>query len=244
MQTKLNFVLIHGAWHGGWVWGGVSQQLRDAGHLVTTPTLPGHGPGDDRKVSFEDYVRAVGAAVILVAHRTQDRVILVGHSSAGLLLQTVAPLVEKHLHHLVYLNAFILPEGLCQFDLVPPEAAEGMTQAAQASGDLCVPVMRDFVCGVLMAGDTPEDQTFVLEKLVPQPLALFTTKMTTSAFGGPTPKTVIFCKDDVSLPPGAFLGMATVLGDHQLIEIEGGHEALFTQPDRVAAALLQALSAG
>ena len=50
----------------------------------------------------------------------------------------------------------ILPDGKCQFDLVPPEAAEGMRAAASASPDNSVPVIEDFVRGMLMAGEPIE----------------------------------------------------------------------------------------
>ena len=43
--------------------------------------------------------------------------------------------------------------------------------------------------------------------------------------------TVLFCKDDTSLPPGAYLGMAqSELGQFDLVEIDGGHETVFTNP--------------
>ena len=131
------------------------------------------------------------------------------------------------------------PDGLCQFDLVPPEAAEGLTGAANASPDQSVPVIEDMVRGMLMGGDTPEAQTSVLERLSPQPLALFTTPVDTEPFESLTiPKTVIFGTGDTSLPPGAFLGMAQGLGEFDLIEIAGGHEALVVTPAAVAQGLL------
>ena len=37
------FVLVHGAWHGGWCWGPLEQALRAFGHDVTSPTLTGLG---------------------------------------------------------------------------------------------------------------------------------------------------------------------------------------------------------
>ena len=55
------------------------------------------------------------------------------------------------------------------------------------------------------------------------------------------PKTVLFCKDDASLPPGAYLGMARGLGKHDVIELGGGHETLFTHPEVLAEALIRAL---
>jgi hypothetical protein len=117
-----------------------------------------------------------------------------------------------------------------------------MTAAAQASPDNCVPVIEDFVRNMLMAGEPAEKQDALINQLIPQPFALFTTPVATEAFGKLTiPKTVVFCKGDVSLPPGAYLGMARGLGEHDLIEVEGSHEAFFTNPGVVAEGFLKAL---
>ena len=43
MKSPLTFVLVHGAWHGGWCWRRVADLLRKDGHLVFTPTLTGFG---------------------------------------------------------------------------------------------------------------------------------------------------------------------------------------------------------
>ena len=231
-----HFVLVHGAWHGGWCWEGVARELEAAGHEVEAPTMPGMAPGDDRAgIEFQDYVDALTGVL-----RRQDRpVVLVGHSSAGFILQAAAPNAPDKIKRLVFLNAFVLPDGLCQFDLVPPEAAEGLTAAANASSDQSVPVIEDMVRGMLMGGDTPEAQTSVLDRLSPQPLALFTTPVDTKPFAALTiPKTVIFGTDDTSLPPGAFLGMAQGLGEFDLVEIPTGHEGLVVSPGVVAQALL------
>jgi pimeloyl-ACP methyl ester carboxylesterase len=233
-----HFVLVHGAWHGGWCWEGVISALERAGHTAEAPTLPGHGEADDRAdVGFEDYVQAL----VEVLQRQPEPVVLVGHSSAGFLLQEAAPRVAEKIERLVFLNAFILPDGSCQFDLVPPEASAGMTAAAQASPDNCVPVIEEFVRGNLMAGEPTEKQDALLARLCPQPLALFVSRVETGEFSRlDVPKVVVFGKEDASLPPGAFLEMARGLGDYRLVEFEGGHEALFTDPDRVADALLAA----
>jgi hypothetical protein len=76
---------------------------------------------------------------------------------------------------------------------------------------------------------------------VPQPFALFTARVDTGDFDKlNVPKSVVFCRDDVSLPPGGYLGMAQGLGEFDLIEVEGGHETLFTHPTVAAKGLLQA----
>jgi len=232
---KRTFVLIHGAWHGGWCWDGVASKLRQAGHEVLTPTLPGHNPGDDRSgITFEDYASGVTQAV----NSTSGGVVLAGHSSAGFMIQAAAPRCADKIERLVFHNAFVLGDGQAQFDLVPPEVSEGMTAAAKASPDNCVPIDEDFVRGALMAGDPKEIQDDLISKLNPQPLALFTTKVATKEFETLSiPKTVLFCKDDASLPPGAYLGMAQGLGEFDLVEMGGGHQTLFTDPDKIAEAL-------
>lgn len=236
-MTK-RFVLIHGAWHGGWCWEGVVKNLEEAGHQAAAPTMPGHGPDEDRSgIVFKDYVEAL----VRILKDQPGPVVLVGHSSAGFMIQAGAPSVPDKIERMIFHNAFILPDGAAQFDLVPPEVAQGMTAAAKASPDDCVPVDQDFVRGVLMAGDPPEVQEALLARLVPQPLALFTTKVKTGPFEAlDVPKTVLFCRDDPSLPPGAYLGMAQNLGQHELLEIEGGHETLFVRPQKIAEALIKA----
>lgn len=231
------FVLIHGAWHGGWCWEGLIRVLEKSGHTAEAPTMPGHTRGDDRsKVIFNSYVERI----IEVLKKQPRPVILVGHSSAGFLLQSAAPKVSDKIERLVFHNAFILPDGMAQLDVVPPEVAQAMIAAAKASPDNSVPVNEEFVRNVLMVGDTKELQDALVKRLIPQPLALFTTKVSTGAFNKLTiPQTVLFCKDDASLPPGAFLGMAQNLVKFDLIEIPGGHETLFTKPEAVARELIR-----
>ncbi|CAB1060468.1 salicylate esterase [Olavius sp. associated proteobacterium Delta 1] len=235
-----HFVLIHGAWHGGWCWDGIIQKLVKAGHTAEAPTMPGHNPDDDRsQIKFDDYV----AKICDVLNQQTRPVVLVGHSSGGYMLQAAAPKVPDKIARLIFLNAFILPEGKNQFDLVPPEASEAMTAAAQASPDNCVPVIEDFVRNMLMAGEPAAMQEALIKRLVPQPLSLFTTPAATEAFDKLSiPRSVVFCNGDVSLPPGAYLGMAQGLGEFNLVEVAGSHEAFFTNPGGVVEGFLKALT--
>jgi len=234
-----HFVLLHGAWHGGWCWDGVIEALEKAGHTAEAPTLPGHGPEDDRSgIRFDDYVDGI----VRVLERQTAPVVLVGHSSAGFLMQAAAPKVPEKISRLIFHNAFILPDGKCQFDLVPPEVAEGMTTAAKASPDNCVPVDEEFVRNALMADASRETQDALIGRLVPQPIAIFTTPVSTGDFESlAISKSVLFCRDDASLPPGAYLGMARGLGDYDVIEIDGGHETLFVNPQALVDGLIKAL---
>ncbi len=236
---KKQFILIHGAWHGGWCWEKVAAELETAGHGVQTPTMPGHHRKDDRKnICLEDYIHSIVSTI----ENTEGPVVLVGHSSAGFLIQSAAARVPEKIDHLIFNNAFILPQGKCQFDLVPPDVAQGMIGAAAASPDNCVPVMEDFVRHSLMSDAPKEVQDELITRLVPQPLALLTTPVELTVERGTFPKTLLFCNQDQSLPEGAFLGMAQTLGEMNIIELDLGHEGLFTHPELVAAGILQAVN--
>ncbi len=233
------FVLVHGAWHGGWCWNGVVKELEDAGHRAIAPTMPGHGSQDDRSaIQLDNYIDAI----VTAAKSSEEPVVLVGHSSAGFMVQSVAAKIPQKIDQLIFNNAFILEHGRCQFDLVPPEVAQGMTQAAAASDDNCVPVMVDFVKQTLMADDDEAAQNALIERLVPQPLALFTTPVDLDGLDlSRFKRTLVYCKNDQSLPPGAFIGMAQLLGEFDLIELDLGHEGLVTNPELLANALLKAV---
>ncbi len=232
-----HFVLIHGAWHGGWCWEGVIRVLEKTRNTAEAPTMPGHHPEDDRsRVTFKSYVEKI----VEVLEKQPKSVILVGHSSAGFLLQASAPKVPDKIERLIFHNACILPDGMAQFDLVPPDVVQSMTAAANASPDRSVPVNQDLVRHALMAGEPTELQDALIQRLVPQPLVLFTTKVDTKAFSHLSiPRTVLLCKNDSVLPAEAYLNMAQNLGKFDLIEIGGGHETLFTHPEIVAHALIR-----
>src|SRR6516162_3253995 len=62
-DKKGTFILVHGAWHGGWCWRRVADKLRAAGHAVFTPTCTGLGErshllraGIDLKTHIADVV--------------------------------------------------------------------------------------------------------------------------------------------------------------------------------------------
>ena len=84
------YVLVHGAWHGGWCWGRVTPLLRAAGHVVYTPTLTGLGerahllsPAIDLGTHVEDVVR-------VLHYEDLSDVVLVGHSYGGMVITGVA----------------------------------------------------------------------------------------------------------------------------------------------------------
>ena len=85
-----------------------------------------------------------------------------------------------------------------------------------------------------MNNEKEDDIQKLLKDLIPQHLSLFTTKIRTNIEQNNKSKYYVFCKDDVSLPPGAYKAMADNLGKYQWIECEGGHETIFTKPEKIS----------
>jgi pimeloyl-ACP methyl ester carboxylesterase len=157
-------VLIHGAWQDGWCWEGVIQRLTGAGHSAEAPTLPGHSPSDERSnITFQVHVDFL----VDTLSRQRFPVILVGHSSAGLLLQAAAPQTASKIKRLVFHNAVVVGASQRQFDVVLPEEEVWMTAAVNATLDRTIPVEESFLGTLLAPDDTPSFRQALLPQLVP-----------------------------------------------------------------------------
>ena len=121
------FVLVHGAWHGGWCYRDTAKALRDAGHTVFTPTHSGVGERAHQaaeNITLETHIRDVCGCI--EAEELND-VILCGHSYGGMVITGVADRMADRIRSLVYLDAFVPEHGESLIDLInkalPPEVA-------------------------------------------------------------------------------------------------------------------------
>jgi pimeloyl-ACP methyl ester carboxylesterase len=109
-SKRRTFVLVHGAWHGGWCWKKVSPLLREAGHDVFTPTLTGLGERSHLLNPQIDLTTHIQDIVAVLEYEDSQDVILVGHSYSGMVIAGVAGKASERLAHLIHLDAF-LPES-------------------------------------------------------------------------------------------------------------------------------------
>lgn len=115
------FVLVHGAWRGGWIWKRVRNQLEDLGHEVLTPTSTGLA---DRSHLFSpevDLETHIADVLNLIRWEELDDIVLCGHSYAGCIVSGVADRIPEKIRALVYLDAFVLQNGQSLHDTLPPE---------------------------------------------------------------------------------------------------------------------------
>ena len=135
-SSSKTYVLVHGAWHGGWCWKEVAEGLRGMGHRVSTPTQTGLG---ERKHLLSKDITLDTFAADIVNHIEAEElndVILVGHSLGGASITGTADKIPNRIRHLVYLDSIILENGQNPFSKLPPNvvAARRKLVAEQGQG--------------------------------------------------------------------------------------------------------------
>jgi pimeloyl-ACP methyl ester carboxylesterase len=230
------YVLIHGAWHGGWCWDEVAAILRSHGHRVLTPTLSGLGdrahlvsPDIDLQVFIQDVVD------IFESHDLSD-VILVGHSFGGVTLVGAADRIPQRIRQLVFLDAVVLSAGESAFSRLPPEIVAARTKAAMdTSNGLTIPVPPASAFGVFEA-----NQVALLERYcTPHPLKTFDDPIVLKGPpGGSLPKVYIQCVDPVYEALQSSRDFVRTQTDWAWDEIATGHDAMISAPEALAGKLL------
>ena len=106
------FVLVHGAFRGGWAWDRVARHLRDTGHVVATPDVVPAGAAAARStLTLDQLVRPIVAAVDRIVTDLDTPITLAGHSLGGFLARVAAEDCADRLSELVYLDAPVPVDG-------------------------------------------------------------------------------------------------------------------------------------
>lgn len=260
-----NYVLVHGAGVGNWIWDGVTQALArqrirprfskvvHGSHTRSTNTnnvkqvivgdLPGHGyrQGENfATISMEDYVEAV---LDWIPPGNRKDVILVGHDIAGLILPQVANRIPHRIKRMVFLSAFVPQESPVLLERLLMVNAFISDSEKTAMGNLPmtrrVPFLlralikmedkqgvkpfhkalsKELLCNGLESGPAGA----VIARMTAYPFWPMVTPTAINGFSE-TPSTyVVFTKDRL-LPPSTQRRMSKVLGDVEMVEMNGGH---------------------
>lgn len=226
-NNKPHFLLVHGAWHGGWVWKEMADLLRYQGYSVSCPTQTGLG---ERKhlissdITLEIFIEDIVNHII-----SEDlyNIILVGHSFAGSTISGVADKLKDRIKQLIYLDAVILLNGQSPFDIAPVEVVnERIALAEQSEGKLSVPSPKAEAFGVFDVR-----KSLLLEsKLTPHPLSTFKSKLVLkNKIGNGLPLSYIICTDPVYKSLESSREIVKKM-NWPIFELKSGHNAMFTHP--------------
>ena len=228
------FVLVHGAWHGGWCWRRVADRLESGGHKVFAPTLTGLGERSHLMREGIELKTHIADVVNMMKWERLTDVVLCGHSYGGFVISGVAEQMAFAIRSLVFLDAFVPRNGETPQSLTGPAVQEGIKAALQR-GDLGMAPRSAEAFGVNEA-----DRAWVDGLCVPQPIRTFTDKIAlTGARDRIARKGYIRAKSYAN--PGFDRALGAVRSDPswRTYEVPCGHDVMVDMPDRLAEILLE-----
>jgi pimeloyl-ACP methyl ester carboxylesterase len=227
------FLLVHGAWHGGWCWEKLVPLLEERGHDVVVVDLPGHG-GNVAPVS-EVTLAAYGNHVAGLLDEQSQPVVLVGHSMGGLVISEAAERRPEKIGLLVYLTGFLLPNGGTLLEMAQTDAESIVFPNADVDEENGVVTIHGDNAKDVFYGDCPEeDAERAKERLIPQPLAPFVTPVGVSAAFERVRRTYIECLQDRAIGPATQKRMYTGLPCEQVVSMETSHSPFLSEPEELA----------
>jgi len=227
--TQKTFVLVHGAWHGGWCWQKVAANLRGRGHIVHTPTQTGLGERAhllSKSITLDTFVEDI---VNHIKFEELKDVVLVGHSFGGNAISGTADRMPERIKQIVYLDAAMLENGQSVFSLLPPDVVAARTKLAEASGGLSIPPPPAAAFGL----SDPAQQAWLTARLTPHPFNTFTSPLNLkNKIGNGLPAVYISCTEPAYTPLNASKEVVKKIG-MKMVEIKTGHDAMVTLPDQL-----------
>ncbi len=231
-NTKHTYVLIAGAWHGGWVWRDVIPQLRLAGHAVTAPTLTGLGERRHAATNSTGLQTHIQDIVEHIEMEGLSAVTLVGWSYGGMVLAGVASRIPERIKSVIYVDAFVPEDGKSMFDYLNPDVRAHLEGCVSRNEP--IPPMPLELFGVT----EPAIVEFMTPRLVPQPSRTFVEPVQLS----PLPESIsvgyLFCSGYQAL----FTHFYEQAKDDPRVKtaaIDTGHVCMLTEPAETARLLLE-----
>lgn len=243
----MNFVLVHGAWHGAWCWQRVTDALWAAGHRVFAVTLTGVG---DRAhllsadITLETHIADVMATI--ESHELQ-KLVLVVHSYAGMIGTAVADRMPQRLHHLVYVDAGLPAPGEAWGSKHAAETRQARIAAIAAS-----PLRALAPPDATVFGLQGEDRDWVNRRMTPHPGQAYTAPLAFDvARVGSVSRTFISCTTPKL--PTIDASRARVVDPEfwdghwrpkaRVVEMATGHNPMVSAPGALVNMLLECASA-
>jgi pimeloyl-ACP methyl ester carboxylesterase len=248
-RERLNFVLVHGSWHGPWCWEKLAPLLREQGHQVTAVDLQGGTPLEQRNLA--SYVKRVTDALDAQAAPS----VLVGHSSGGTFVSQAAEERPERIRTLIFLSGFVLANGESGRDafkpgsdpgtklppLFRPDFRPGTKIPLQIRLDVANPTALK---EALYNDCSDADVRAAIARLVPEPAAPGgqPLRLTSERFGR-IDKAYVFCSKDSAISPVKQREFAAKWPMRRTLTLDSSHSPFLSMPARLAQALTTELTA-
>jgi pimeloyl-ACP methyl ester carboxylesterase len=244
------YVLVCGAWLGGWCWQPIVRHLRDQGHHAYPLTLTGLGERvhlASPEVNLDTHITDV---VNLIEFEDLRDVFLLGHSYAGIVVTGAADRIPERIAQLVYLDSGPVADGLPYLEgTQPPEVREHAEREVRTRGDgwrLPMPSWDELqnVYGASLEGLDEPRRALMRSRAVAQPFGTYTQPLRlTNTAQEVLPKLLITnsfplaqVKELIASEHPWFRELAGP--EWRFVELPTGHWAMFSRPDDLAELLI------
>jgi pimeloyl-ACP methyl ester carboxylesterase len=219
------YVLVHGAYQGGWIWKPVAERLRAAGHTVYAPTLDGCAERVDQVrpgITVGTHAREVAR---LLFYEDLHDIVLVGTSAGGMVICKVAELAADRIARLVFVDALALLPGEKVGDIVSRPAGDvTAVTIAPARADAESRMFADL---------EPATRAWALARYTPHPIAALEAPMELADFWDRKwPASVIRCRRAKN-PPEPHQRRTVERLKASYAEMDTGHYPMLSQPDEL-----------
>jgi pimeloyl-ACP methyl ester carboxylesterase len=234
------YILVHGAWMSNWGWHKVIPLLEQAGHTVIAPDLPAHG--EDKTSVGEASLQAYTNKIVEILDAQPEPVILVGHSMGGTVISQAAEARPDKIKKLVYLTAYLLPNGKSLFQAAQEDAGSQVPAILDVQQDKgLVGLKEDGLAEIFFSDCAEQDAAQGVAHYQPDPIAPLATPVTVSeANWGRVPRVYIHCTEDKVISPAYQESMYSALPCQQVFSIKAGHASSFlSQADELVKLLTQ-----
>jgi pimeloyl-ACP methyl ester carboxylesterase len=220
------YVLVHGAYQGGWIWQPVVTRLRAAGHVVHAPTLDGCAERRHQMragITVGSHGREVAQ---LLFYEDLNDVVLVGTSSGGMVIEKTAELARERVGRVVFVDALALLPGERVSDIVKRSAPMETTE-------LTIGPSRADAEGRLFRDLEPALRAWTIERVTPHPIAALEAPMEPTAFWDQAWRaTVIRCLRATN-PPETHQRRTAEKLRAAWREMDTGHYPMLSAPDEL-----------
>jgi len=129
------YLIVHGAWGGGWAFKQLDTMLRAAGHDVYRPTLTGLGERShlaNPNLTLDTHINDI---LNVIKFEKLQNIVLVGHSYGGMIISAVADRIPQNIETLIYIDAHLPIDGESMFDLINPQRKANLLKQAKSHGN-------------------------------------------------------------------------------------------------------------
>lgn len=228
------FVLIHGAFGGGWIWGPLAERLEAAGHEVEAPDLPGQG--DDDTPVAEVNLGRYAEAICEVLDRSEESSILVANSMGGMVMTEAAARRPSKVTRLIYVAAFMPADGQSLMALTElPEGADDLIQATvEVSGEPPIATLPESTLREINSECDPEVTEWAIEKAAQQPVVPFTEPVSLNDDFERIPRSYVICTKDRAIPPPLQRRMVKERNVTDVVELDTDHHPHLSRTEELA----------